>query len=341
MNNAPTIVRLLNFPDTLRLARQGDRYVGGEKRSGAVILSERNEPIEVTFRVTAAGVEFATGATTVRRVEAFSEGEQRDIMVPWQLVVAADARIPNLILEIDVAYSGTTDVHTATAPLDLTYGVSRPKAAAVIGAVAAVATAAAMAGRRARNVVADDDGDTELSLFNIAPTSRTPAPASTTRHPKDAKVTVVDEEEGEVEVYNVGRSTRRASTRKASARKASPARKASSSRKASSARKSSTAKKASSAKKSSAKKTSVKKGSVKKAAPRKKTAARKAAPAKRAASRKKAAPAKRATPKKASAKKAGGTRRGSGASRSARRTGARGSSAARKASPRRTTRKSR
>lgn len=340
MNNAPTIVRLLNFPDTLRLARQGDTYVGAEKRSGAVILSERNEPIEVTFRVTAAGVEFATGATTVRRVEAFSEGEQRDIMVPWQLVVAADARIPNLILEIDVAYSGTNDVHTATAPLELTYGVSRPKAAAVIGAVAAVATAAAMAGRRARNVVADDDGDTELSLFNIAPTSRTPAPASTTPHPKDAKVTVVAEEEGEVEVYNVGRSTGRASTRKASPRKASPGRKASSARKSSTAKKASSAKK-SSAKKSSSKKTSAKKSSARKAAPRKKAGARKPAPAKRAASRKKAAPAKRATTKKASAKKAGGTRRGSGASRSAQRTGARGSSATRKASPRRTTRKSR
>jgi hypothetical protein len=296
--------------------------------------------------VTAAGVEFATGATTVRRVEAFSEGEQRDIMVPWQLVVAADARIPNLILEIDVAYSGTNDVHTATVPLDLTYGVSRPKAAAVIGAVAAVATAAAMAGRRTRNVVADDDGDTELSLFNIAPTARTPAPASTTRHPRDAKVTVVDEEEGEVEVYNVGRSTGRASTRKTSARKAPSGRKASSARKTPSARKASSAKKSSSATKSSrkassAKKSSAKKSSAKKAAPRKKSAARKAAPAKRAASRKKAAPAKRATPKKASAKKAGGTRRGSGASRSARRTGARGSSAARKASPRRTTRMSR
>jgi len=149
MNNAPTIVRFIRFPASLRLTRKGKQFIGPLKRSGPVILSERHDPIDVTFRITVPGITFATGGQTVTHTEAFAEGEQRDFMLPWQLVAEADARIPNMLLEVDVSYSESTDIHTATVPLKLTYGVSRMRAAAVVGgAVAAVAVATAANRRR-------------------------------------------------------------------------------------------------------------------------------------------------------------------------------------------------
>ena len=232
MNNAPTIVRLIRFPATLRLTRKGKQFIGPQRRSGPVILSERHDPIDCTFRVTAPGVTFTTGGTTITHTEAFGEGEQRDLLLPWGLIVDANARIPQLILEIDVSYSGTTELHTATVPLKLTYGMSSGQAAAVAGAaVAAVAIGAAVAKKRKRKaVVVDDDEDVELAVFNIASTKRAPAKASRKRPPKGSKVTVVDEDDAEVTVYNTGR-------RPAAAKKKAPAKKASTAKKKSPAKK--------------------------------------------------------------------------------------------------------
>jgi hypothetical protein len=247
MSNAPTIVRLIRFPASLRLTRKGKQFIGPQRRSGPVILSERHDPIDCTFRITVPGVTFTTGGTTITHTEAFNEGEQRDLLLPWGLIVDADARIPQIILEIDVSYSGTTDLHTATAPVKLTYGVAKRRAVALAGAaVAAAAIGAAVAAKRKKAVVVDDEDDVELAVFNIASTKRAPAKASTKRPPKGSKITVVDEDDAEVTVYNTGR-------RPASSKKTSSSKKASSSTKKASSKKTS-AKKASTAKKSSSKK---------------------------------------------------------------------------------------
>lgn len=96
MNHVPTIVRLIRFPATLRLVRKGKQFVGPQLRSGPVLLSERHDPIDCTFRVTTPGVTFATGGTTVTGTEAFNEGEQRD------LLCAAAGRTRFIITEIRV-----------------------------------------------------------------------------------------------------------------------------------------------------------------------------------------------------------------------------------------------
>jgi hypothetical protein len=308
MNNAPTIVRLLHFPESIRLGRKGDQFVGPLRRSGLLVLSEREGPIDVTFRLPLPGFSFLTGGTAFTVTEVFNEGEQRDVLAPWQLVVDANHRAETLVFEIDIAYTGTSDVHTATVPIELEYGVSRRKAAVAAGtALAAAAVAVVAASRRRSTIVADDDQDVELSLFNFAPTSKTTSPRVT---PKGAKITVRDADQADVAVLNVGRAPSRPGKTKAR-----PAAKRSSAKKKAPAKK--TASKKVTSKKSAARQTASKKASAKKA------------------------PAKKATSKKAPARKAGGTRRGSPSSRSTQRTGARGSSAARKSAARRSTRKSR
>jgi hypothetical protein len=239
MINAPTIVRLVRFPKTYALAKKGKQFVGPLRRSGPVILSERHDPIECTFRLTEPGLSFTTGGTTVMGTEAFNEGEMRDFLLPWALVSDGKARPRQIILEIDVNYEGSAEKHTATVPLALTYTMRRRAVGtAVAVAAAAVAVAAASRGRK-KNVVIDDEGDVEVSLFNVAPTSRT----RTTSRPtnvKGAKVRVVDEEDVDLAVFNV--PTRRPSSkkkesqlsRKRSAAKARPASKNASSKKASS-----------------------------------------------------------------------------------------------------------
>lgn len=87
MDNAPTIVRLIRFPETLRLSRKGHQFIGPLRRSGPVVLSERHEQVDVTFRITVPGVSFLTGGQNISVTEAFNEGEQRDVLLPWQLVV--------------------------------------------------------------------------------------------------------------------------------------------------------------------------------------------------------------------------------------------------------------
>ena len=306
MNNPPTIVKLLRFPESLRLTRKGRQFIGALHRSGPIVLSERHDAVDVTLRVTMPGFSFLTGGDSITVTEAFNEGEQRDVLVPWQLVVNGDQRPAEIVLEIDAAYSGTTDLHTATAPIELTYGMSSGQATAVAAgaALAAAAVAAVAAGRRKRKVVEDED---ELTLLNIG-RSR-----GSNRGGAGKVVEVRDADDTDIEVLNVGRTSSRSTKKKGSSTKRGPAK----------------ARSASSTKKASAKKSSAKKGSAKKASTKK-------------ASTKKQSPAKKKAPaKKASAKKAGGTGRGSSASRSAQRTGARGSSKARKSPARRSTRKSR
>ena len=308
MINAPTIVRLVRFPESLRLEKKGNEFRGPLKRSGAILLSERHDPVVLTFRLNDPALAFATGGDTITRVEAFNEGEQRDLLLPWALVAGGKTRPAEIVLEIDVHYEGSAEKHTATVPLALTYGVRRGVIGAVAAAAAAVAITAAARSRRKTTVV-DDDEDVELSLFNIASTSRTPVTSAPT-NVKGAKVKVVDEEDVDVAVYNVGTKPATRGGRVSRKRGAATA----------------------SAKKASAKKASAKKASTRKASAKK-------APARKATARK--ATARKAAKKQAPAKKGGGARRGSSASRSAPRKGVRGSSAARKSASRRSKRKSR
>jgi hypothetical protein len=245
MINAPTIVRLIRFPKSLRLEKQGKEYRGPLRRSGPLILSERHEAVEVTFRLNEPGLSFATGGNTVTAVEAFNEGEQRDLLVTWALVSNGKARPAKIVMEIDVRYQDSGEKHTGTAPLTLTYGMRRGVAGVVAAgaAAAAVALAAAASGRRKKRIIAADDEDVEVSLFNVAPTSRTRTTAARTNI-KGAKVTVADEDEVELAVYNVPRTTKKA----ASSKKAS-----------------SSSKKAASSRKAAAKKAPAKKAPAKKA----------------------------------------------------------------------------
>lgn len=234
MMNAPTIVRLIRFPKALRLEKKGNQYLGPQRRSGPLVLSERHAAIQCTFRLTEPGFTFLTGGNTVQGVEAFSEGEQRDLLLPWAIVSDGKTRPKQIVMEIDLNYEGSVEKHTATVPIALTFSVRRR----VVGALAAGAAAAAVAlvasssrGRK-KIIVNDEDEDVELSLFNIAPTSRTKTTASRTNI-KGAKVTVADEEDVEVAVYNVPRARKAASSKKkvSSSKKASskkaPAKKAS------------------------------------------------------------------------------------------------------------------
>ena len=141
MINAPTVVRLLRFPKSLRLEKKGNQFFGPLRRSGPVILSEKHAAVECTFRLNDPGLEFATGGNTIMGVEAFNEGEQRDLLLPWALVSDGKVRPARILMEIDINYEGSAEKHTATVPLALTYGVRRR----VIGAVAAGAAAAAVA----------------------------------------------------------------------------------------------------------------------------------------------------------------------------------------------------
>src|SRR5690349_9719276 len=86
MINAPTIVRLIRFPKTYRLEKRGNQFIGPLRRSGPLVLSERHAAIECTLRVTDPGLSFSTGGNTVTGVEAFAEGEQRDLLLRWTLV---------------------------------------------------------------------------------------------------------------------------------------------------------------------------------------------------------------------------------------------------------------
>lgn len=149
MINAPTVVRLIRFPKTLRLEKKGNQFFGPLKRSGPLILSERHAAVECTFRLTDPGLSFATGGNTVTGVEAFGEGEQRDLLLPWALVSDGKARPAQIILEIDVNYEGAAEKHTATVPVALTYGVRRRVIGAVAAAAAAVAVAAVSRSRKA------------------------------------------------------------------------------------------------------------------------------------------------------------------------------------------------
>ena len=242
MINAPTVVRLIRFPKSLRLEKKGNQFIGPRKRSGPLILSEKHAAVECTFRVSDPGLSFSTGGNTVSGVEAFAEGETRDLLLPWQLVADGRNRPKQIILEIDVNYEGAAEKHTATESIALTYGVRRRVVGAAVAATAAaVAVAAATRGRR-KNVVIDEDDDVEASLFNVPSTSRTRATSART-DVKGAKVRVMDEEDVDLAVFNVP-ATRRASSKKISSKKASakkastkkaPAKKAGGSRRGSAA----------------------------------------------------------------------------------------------------------
>lgn len=151
MINAPTIVRLIRFPKTYRLEKKGNKFFGPHKRSGPVILSDHHEAVECTFRLTDPGLSFATGGNTVMGVEAFNEGEQRDLLLPWALVSDGKLRPAMIVMEIDVNYEGSAEKHTATMPLVLTYGVRRRVIGAVAAGAAAAAVAVAAAAKRGRN----------------------------------------------------------------------------------------------------------------------------------------------------------------------------------------------
>ncbi len=173
MNATPTIVRLLRFPASLRLLKKGAQYLSGKKRSGALILSERHQPVEVTFRTTLPGVSFSTGGTSVTSTEAFTEGEQRDVLLPWTLVVEQGELPSELLLEIDVAYDGK-ERHTATVPLKLLYGI--PVVTVAVGAAIAVAAVAAtMVSRRKSKVVAEDR---EIEISSTPSKARKPSKAA-------------------------------------------------------------------------------------------------------------------------------------------------------------------
>src|SRR4028119_1132122 len=98
MNDAPTVVRLLRFPATLHLTKKGNQYFSGMKRSGPLILSGRHDAVTATLKVNTPGVTFSTGGTSISYTEAFNEGEQRDLLLPWELVVEHDARPETLLL---------------------------------------------------------------------------------------------------------------------------------------------------------------------------------------------------------------------------------------------------
>jgi len=241
MNNAPTIVRLIRFPASLRLTRKGKQFIGPLRRSGAVILSERHDPIDMTFRITVPGITFATGGTTVTHTEAFGEGEQRDFLLPWQLVAEADARIPHLLLELDVSYSGTADIHTATVPLKLTYGVSRMRAAAVVGGAVAAVAVATVANRRRKLRNAEVE-ETEVEV-EVRPRRAASKKASSSRKASSKK------KESSLSSRKAGGASSKkgaaSSSKKgaSSSKKAAPAKKAaSSSKKAASSKKASSSK---------------------------------------------------------------------------------------------------
>ena len=151
MSIPPTVVRLLRFPKSLTLTRKGREFRGPAKRSGALVLSERHDPVDVTLRSTVPGVTFATGGTSITRMEPFAEGEQRDLLVPWSLVVDATMRTPQILLELEVGYADTPDRHVVTVPIKLSYGRVRTTVAvgAAVAAAAAVATAVVVKTRKA------------------------------------------------------------------------------------------------------------------------------------------------------------------------------------------------
>lgn len=159
MNATPTIVRLLRFPTSLRLLKKGAQYLSGKKRSGALILSERHHSVEVTFRTNLPGVSFSTGGTSLTSTEAFTEGEQRDVLLPWTLVVEQGELPAELLLEIDVAYEGK-ERHTATVPLKLRYGI--PVVTVAVGAAIAVAAVAATVVSRRKPKLIVEDGEIEI-----------------------------------------------------------------------------------------------------------------------------------------------------------------------------------
>ena len=227
MNNAPTIVRLIRFPSSLRLVRKGKQFIGPLRRSGPVVLSEQHEPIDVTFRVSLPGVSFLTGGTTITVTEAFNEGEQRDVLLPWQLVVEADSRINQLILEIDVAYTGTEHLHTATVPLKLTYGVSRQRATAVAAgtALAAAAVAAVVSSRKKKK---REDVE-EVAVYNVpaAPRPRKKAKGKVTVREVPKSTKAASSKKTSKKAASKKAATKKAATKKASTKKA-PAKKASS-----------------------------------------------------------------------------------------------------------------
>jgi hypothetical protein len=264
MNTAPTIVRLIRFPASLRLTKKGKTFVSSQQRSGPLLLSERHEAVEVTLRIPVPGITFATGGQTVTRTEAFNQGEQRDVLLPWALVVEAESRVPTLGLEIDIRYEGDSEVHTATMPVQLHYAMlGRGATAAIAGA--AVATAVAVATRRRKaDVVIGDDEPVEVSLFNIAPTSKVPAPAPAKGPSKKEKLRVFDADQAELAVMNTA-PLRRPASKKTAAKKAA-------------------AKKAP-AKKAATKKTPARKAPAKKASSKKASASRRGSAASRSARR--------------------------------------------------------
>ena len=172
--NPPHIVRLVGFPDRVRLTPRGT----AEETSGVVIVTDRDADVEVTLRLAHSTLTFGDGETQVRVVERVEQGEQHEILLDWSLSGITSA--PYVMFEIDVRYADEEDVHTATSIVDLAQRERSIGAAIAIGGALVAAALGLLALARTR---------VEVREFTVdAPPEPPPASStSTTKRPSSAK----------------------------------------------------------------------------------------------------------------------------------------------------------
>jgi hypothetical protein len=107
--NPPTIVRLLGFPEQIRLTPRGS----AEETSGVVIVTDRDAQVEVALRLSSPSLTFRNGATEMYTVEHVEAGTQHELLLDWSL--SGNTLAPYVMIEIDVRYADEHHANTATA----------------------------------------------------------------------------------------------------------------------------------------------------------------------------------------------------------------------------------
>lgn len=175
--NPPNIVRLLGFPEQVRLSPRGSH----EETSGVVVVTDRDADVEVTLRLAHSTLTFGDGETQVRVVERVEQGDQHEILLDWSL--SGFTAAPYVMFEIDVRYAEEHHVHTATAIVGLEQRERSIGTAIAIGGALVAAALGLIALARPR---------VEVREFTVdAPPEPPPPPApttsTTTTRPSSAK----------------------------------------------------------------------------------------------------------------------------------------------------------
>lgn len=163
--NPPTIVRLLGFPEQVRLSPRGSR----EETSGVVVVTDRDADVEVTLRLAHSTLTFGDGETQMQVVERVEQGDQHEILFDWSLSGFTNA--PYVMFEIDVRYAEQHHVHTATAIVGLEQRERSIGTAIAIGGALVAAALGLVALARPR---------VEVREFTVDAPPEPPRPASTT-----------------------------------------------------------------------------------------------------------------------------------------------------------------